>query len=329
MKKKRATMAAMVEGNLANIEILPEDLLFKILVRLPAHDICHAAMLLIGTRQDLVFISMCQGRIEVSEFSKNPKCMIGASCNGLVLGFVDGTEFPPHVVNPATKRLFILPQFFGGTVKRFESGIAYAAASKQYKVALTYGRKFAILTLGVDHSWRHVPTRNLSASAEKPSSVHVLTTEGFVHWAPSPPHGRQVMTLDVETEIVTETPFPLPQEKETKMFYFSAGKYLSLLIARDELVWDVWEMKPKDGEWTERLMIDMNALKFPHNCNLHGIYPVGWIEYPDVVVFGTPGPNCIAYNIRTNETDSIELCFPPSGSRFVAYKSSLVSSRGC
>ncbi|GFP93329.1 hypothetical protein PHJA_001477300 [Phtheirospermum japonicum] len=84
------------------------------------------------------------------------------------------------------------------------------------------------------------------------------------------------------------------------LFAGSAVSYLSLLIARSNFKWDVWEMKPETREWTKLPGIDLEAQKcaFIQLCYKHDsslklddgsldckLAPVGWLKYREVVVF--------------------------------------------
>lgn len=56
-------------------------------------------------------------------------------------------------------------------------------------------------------------------------------TPGFMHWVSE---RSNVLTLNVETEIMAETHVPLSphdyQERSNKFYYLSTGNYLTLLV---------------------------------------------------------------------------------------------------
>ncbi|KAL3629258.1 hypothetical protein CASFOL_026480 [Castilleja foliolosa] len=101
-----------------------------------------------------------------------------------------------------------------------------------------------ILTIGVDNSWRTVDSEcELLQTTE---FVHdPLITEGFVHWYIR--DTNEVLTLNVETEIITETSVPIPRVVygNRHNILLSTGRYLSLLRPCGEYCWEVWEMKPE------------------------------------------------------------------------------------
>ncbi|KAL6501048.1 hypothetical protein OROHE_025245 [Orobanche hederae] len=295
-----------------NIEShISDDLLFEILVHLPAQDIYDLARLvcwkwyrMIRTRsfiyahlncsryglliqsvcllQHPIFVSMRQGGpIEISNFSYEFNCAARTGCNGLVIGI------------------------------EYAVGIAYAAASMEYKVVhpdFIGEIQLYILTVGIDSSWRPVYSQHLSSEAKDLFFHCPLINEGFVHWAKC---SYRVLTLNVETETVTETSVPLPDqeadgEKLGDFFYMSTGRYLSLLIAFGKFSWRVWEMKPESGKWTNLPDIDLEAQKcrFGH---VESPVPVGWLNYPEVLVFRLSIKSCAVYNLVTHEFHSITL----------------------
>ncbi|KAI3468627.1 hypothetical protein Pfo_025290 [Paulownia fortunei] len=360
------------EGNsemLTNIESLPDEMVFKILLHLPAQDIydvtrlvcrkwCHmihthnfiyahlqhsTCGLLIqnmNVKMFPIFVALQQGRIEISRFSYkfrdpsdiNDRCALS-------------------IANPATKQHFALPPFFHRIACYPFSGIAYAVASMEYKVVHIYDCdgnskvwRCAILTVGVDSSWRHVHTEHLSLTAKELLRSIPLITEGFMHWADGSIHSTHVLTLNVETEIITQSPVPQGYGKRLK-YYFSMGSYLSLLIACSDFSWDVWEMKPETGEWTKLPNIDLEAQKctieqlpcvhdrslMPFRYLNRVLTPVGWLKYQEVLVFHVSRPTrvCIAYNVHAQEIDLFELDSTSDLQTFRVHRNSLVWLDGC
>ncbi|KAL3615558.1 hypothetical protein CASFOL_041219 [Castilleja foliolosa] len=271
-----------------NIVSLPENVMFEILVRVPAQDIYHTAGLVCPSwhkitrthdfvrahlRQStyglliqnrvlvfdvLVFVATPKDQIEVSKFNigLNQREIL-SSCNGLVLLYLNDNKSDLYISNPAIKRRYC------------NDGIAYAAmayvaASMEYKVVRTtfsHNQRprlqfCSILTVGVDKDWtRCVNIQHLPMTAEKLLfSVQPLTTEGFVHWARTN-DSEYVLTLNMETEIITLHHVPSHVRRhhdgETKLScrYLSTGSHLSMLIG-DHARWKVWMMKPETGEWT-------------------------------------------------------------------------------
>ncbi|GFP99265.1 hypothetical protein PHJA_002070400 [Phtheirospermum japonicum] len=189
----------------------------------------------------VTFMTMTQGQIEISKFSYNSGCQFWSSCNGLMLEANYKDKYDLLITNPVTKQHYVLPPFFARTQHPNRlSAIAHAAAPMQYKVVRTcyleignpFSRKFcAILTVGVDNSWRLVDTQHLSLTAAELFSSCPLVTGGFVHWARG---DGFVLTLDVETEIITQIPVPHCNGERfgnyyySSYYYFASASYLSL-----------------------------------------------------------------------------------------------------
>ncbi|XP_057775988.1 putative F-box protein At3g52320 [Salvia miltiorrhiza] len=302
------------------IESLPKELLFEILLRLPADHLYERARLvcrrwyhiihshafvnahthgstyglLLSPLKDcalpLYVTADADGGIHTSELNHISKLGVLATCNGLVLELDDKCHHLPRLVNPATKQSFLLPPYPGGLMYcHFYSALAYSAASLAYKVIAPrtvcyFG--LDVLTVGVDESWRHVEVHHLPDHVrpfflgETP-----LTSEGFVHWG----RGRYCATMDVETEIITLSEAPY-QYHENNYKYLSTGRCVSLLVACGDLSWEVWEMKAETGQWRKALpSVDLGAEK----CRIQQfapeadrlLKPLGWVKYPQVLAF--------------------------------------------
>ncbi|KAL3615559.1 hypothetical protein CASFOL_041220 [Castilleja foliolosa] len=300
-----------------NISSLPDDIMFQILVRLPAQDIYDNARLvcpswykiirthnfarahlvqathglLIQDRSSeydqKVFVSSQKDQIGISNINHDRKVL--SSCNGLVLDYLYHNRRELYVSNPVTKRRFALPPLLAtnGIV-----AMAYVASTNEYKAVRTIP-PYAILTVGVDKDWtRLLNVQHLSKTAKYLLLVYPLTTEGFVHWA----RDKNVLTLNVETEIFTlyHAPHPIPPPLrcyggETLLSYLPMGSYLSMLIGdQTTLSWEVWIMKPETGEWRKMTSIDIEAEKCTFE-GVSGLYcrlrPVGWLKLEEVLVF--------------------------------------------
>ncbi|KAH6763607.1 hypothetical protein C2S52_021040 [Perilla frutescens var. hirtella] len=294
-----------------------------------------------------IFVTVTQGRIQTSEFSYKCRTYLWSSCNGLAMEihYSGRDHYSHHIINPATKQPFVLPSFSfssGRVAFSRSSGVASAAASVEYKVAQSYeackppdspSLGLAILTAGVDNSWRDVRVEHLSILARSLLSEIPLITEGFMHW--SKKNRTDLLTLDVETEILTVSEVPLPKAyyMTAHKYYLSTGRSLSLLVARENLLWELWAMKPGTREWTKLVAdIKLGAQK----CRLQQfsggdnevLEPVGWVKYPEILALRFKGESrsraCIFYNLDTHEIDSIELstfCYCYLG---VVHKNSLM-----
>ncbi|KAL7122740.1 hypothetical protein ACP275_01G062800 [Erythranthe tilingii] len=339
-----------------NIESLPDDLLFQILLEVPAQDIQKGARLVCkkwhriicnrrfvdahlhhstpGIIVDIrrhsspaVFAATGRGRVEISKFNFVFRDRAPASCNGLIVE-------DNYISNPATNKRFDLPAYSAKLGRGICYAIAYAEVSKQYKVVLMHCSKYnepleilkcAILTVGVDKSWRHLHMKNLSIGAP-------VTTDGFVHWPRS--DDTHVLTLNVETEIFTETPVPKVCVQRPK-YYMSTGKSLSLLVLCGGYSFEVWEMKPEMGEWTKLFKIDLEPLKgrFGHLVNkfcLAHIRLIGWLNYPEVLALRISASQlCVIYNVRTQEIDYFEVYYLSGYHNYGVHRNSLVWLSGC
>ncbi|KAL7152066.1 hypothetical protein ABFS83_04G073100 [Erythranthe nasuta] len=354
------------------LESLPDELLFNILVHLPAEDIYDHAMFvcrkwyrMIRTRyfvhehlqhstpglllhnsrsKTTSFAAMRRGRIELSECSYTIRAYDGwDSCHGLILEYYsfEGT-LGFYIINPATRKIFEIPRFSPRGTIDHRWGIAYSAASDEYKVARTYEHKVDdddlqyvvdIVTVGVDESWRRVCTQHLSPESKVLLGKDSVTTEGFIHYMNTFDDNR-VLTLNVETETITE--YAIPDRGLDYKFRccLSTGKSLSMLGKCGEgNYWEVWEMKSETGEWTETCSIDLEA----HKSKLEELYgkndscssiivPMGWLKYREVVIlrFLHSAQFHIAYNVRTREIDSLELACDSFNPAFRVHTNSLV-----
>ncbi|KAH6831935.1 hypothetical protein C2S53_012810 [Perilla frutescens var. hirtella] len=356
-----------------NIQSLPDELLFHILVRLQADYLCDRARLVCRRWYHIIhshafvsthlqhstyglllssiyggdhpiFVTVTEGRIQTFEFSYKCRKYLMGSCNGLAMGINHNGWAFVHIINPATKQPFVLPSFSGQIVYNMPAGIAYAATSMEYKVAVSYmahmppdspsvALGLAILTAGVDNSWRYVRVEHLSMPATSLVLEIPFITEGFMHWATE--EKTTVLTLDVETEILTVSEVPLPKSycMKTRKYYLSTGRSLSLLVACENFLWELWEMKPETREWMKLVAdIKLGAQK----CRLQQfaggdndvLEAVGWVKYPEVLALHFMGKRCsrtcIFYNLDTHEINSTELSLPCEAFHAVVHKNSLM-----
>ncbi|KAL3629230.1 hypothetical protein CASFOL_026452 [Castilleja foliolosa] len=153
---------------LTDIESLPDEVLFEVLLRLPAQDIYELARLVCSkwyhmihthtfmyahlqhSTYGLLFQSTCNGsflismgesRVEISKNMYNTLRYVRTSCNGLLLEQQKSQEQNNEnlfVLNPATRQIFTLPPIVGYTLVYERSVIAYAAASMEYKAVVLF-----------------------------------------------------------------------------------------------------------------------------------------------------------------------------------------------
>ncbi|KAL3615622.1 hypothetical protein CASFOL_041283 [Castilleja foliolosa] len=350
------------------IESFPDDVLFEILLRVPAQDLYDSSRLvcrkwynMIRTRNfahshfqrstpallavdlcsnEQAFMTMQNGRIEISKWSDGDNRLVLSSCNGLVVE-IDDLNLKPYITNHVTRQQFALPPFLPEkVVTRKWFALEYVASSSAYKVVgvsypldLNGDLACAIMTVGVDTDWRRrVSTQHLSFTAKTFFSLWPLTTGGFVHWTRND-CTECVVTMNVESEIVTEIPGPclLDDGKSLWCRYRPMGSYLSLFIGRSEFSWEVWKMKPETGEWTKMPGIDLEPLKVPkylsfefkrHRFTGPMLGPVGWSNSREVLFFGVCY-HTVAYNVHTREIDSCKL-FESMVNLFLEHKRSLL-----
>lgn len=100
------------------------------------------------------------------------------------------------------------------------------------------------------------------------------------------------------------------------------GSYLSYVAQTDAFIVDVWEMNPEIGEWIMMLRIDLKPVRHIfEDLFFKSMTPYGWLEAREVLVFSTwhRQSQCIAYNVKTGEIQSIELCTNESAHHFQAH----------
>ncbi|KAL3641988.1 hypothetical protein CASFOL_012803 [Castilleja foliolosa] len=347
---------------------LPDDLWFEILAHLPAKDIYDLARLvcwkwyrmiythtfiytnlqytpyglLFTCQNNMTFsVTMKQGRIETSMMSDAFTLDFSTTCNGLIVMRARKSMTKYYISNPLTKQVFALPPTPAPTCVSWSCGIGYASVSMEYKVVVTNltsngNGPWGIITPGVDSSWRAIRTDHI-VSLRMKAVRPPLITEGFMHWTfvgcrNERKIGNQVLTLDLETEIVTKSCVPLNYDKDYDHWkYLSTGKYLTILITYGKCLWEVWEMK--SGEWRklEGVIIDLGTQMFEQYGSK--LVPAGWLKYLEVlvlrVVFSPVRVYNFHYNLLTKEINLLELpsgcgCIDP-----VVHKNSLVWLAGC
>ncbi|KAL3615619.1 hypothetical protein CASFOL_041280 [Castilleja foliolosa] len=353
------------------IESLSDDVLFEILLRVSAHDlydftrlVCRKWYNMIHTRnfahshfqrltpvlltadrisREHAFMTMQNGRIEISKWSYVVGRPVLSSCNGLVLES-NLIRKGLYITNHVTKQHFALPPLLPEKVMtRKLFGLAYVASSCAYKVVgVSYPTDrdrdlvCAIMTVGVDTDWRRrVSTQHLSLKAKKLFYWFPLTTRGFVHWAKND-CSECVLTMNVESETITEIPGPCLRDdgKSLSCRYLPTESYLSLFIGCGEFSWEVWKMKPEIGQWTKMPNINLEPQKVPKYLFFESekrrfsgpmLGPIGWSNSLEVLFFKVCFHTGIfvAYNFRTREIDSCNL-LNESMTVFLQHRSSLV-----
>ncbi|KAL3630681.1 hypothetical protein CASFOL_023665 [Castilleja foliolosa] len=225
-----------------NIDSLPDEIIFEILVRVPAQDLYDSTRFVCRKWYNIMYTSnfaqshlqlsnpgllvvyMClreqffmmmqNGRIEIFKCSYGSDRVVLSSCNGLLLEESRVNWKEMYITNPVTKQQFALPLLKLNTLPN-RYALAYAASSRAYKavgIPCFYDENrdlgLSIMTVGVDTDWeRRVSTQHLSLKAKKLLKEFPLTTRGFVHWVQNN-FTEYVLTMNVESEIITQIPGP-------------------------------------------------------------------------------------------------------------------------
>ncbi|CAA0812096.1 Unknown protein [Striga hermonthica] len=346
-----------------DISSLPDEIVFKILLHLPAQDIFNVARLvcpqwyrmihsidfihehlhrsppglLIQNIEDKtaqrspIFACVDRGQIEISKLDYKFRDAVWTSCHGLILEGDLKARFTIIAANPATKQHFSVPTHEYHIDDRWHTGLGYAPASMEYKVVHTFDSDFYVLTLGVDDVWRRVECGHLTRSAQKLLSRSTpLVTEGYMHWVH--PEKNLVVMLDLETEAFRQ--LRCPPGKKRANCGFLVGDSLTCFTMRGWFSWGVWELRPGTGEWKKLPGIELGgrAQELENLCGKKGcdcdwgLSVVGWIKYKEVLVFRVSCPSrvCIAYSIRTGELRAFELDCEGNKHNYLPHRSSLV-----
>ncbi|KAL7122737.1 hypothetical protein ACP275_01G062600 [Erythranthe tilingii] len=352
-----------------NIESLPDELLFEILLLLSSKDIHNGARLVCKRWYNIIrnpnfvkahlrnnpstvglliqsydvpgdpaFVSLRRGKVEVSKLNYNFPQTIWSSCNGLILELDLKTQKGVYILNPETNFRFDLPRAIPEPDEHLEYCIAYSAASKEYKVVHTsyytkyYGipklRYCAILTVGVDKSWMRVGTQHLSATARNILTGFPLATEGFIHWTSNERLHTHVLTMNVETEVITANVVPQGYG-ESFGYYLPMGSCLTLFIELSEFSFEILKMKSETGEWTKLPNVDLEGRRrrieqFVSECcgSLEDepryliLEPGGWLDEQVLVLHVSPTRVFVVYNVRTQEINFFKFDYDSGGYTF-------------
>ncbi|XP_012832668.1 PREDICTED: uncharacterized protein LOC105953540 [Erythranthe guttata] len=346
-----------------NIGSLPEDLVFEILLRLPAEDIYKTAILVCKKWHNAIhscnfvhkhlqhsapvllaqlidhgddrdygfhqlnikrFLPMGRGSVEESEFSYDTMGRVLGSCNGLILECLETEDrYNLSIVNPVRFESFDLPSISPEFDIAYDPMIAYAEASNKYKVVVMGFWKFE--PTGIESCV--MLTVGVDKSWRRVDTKH-LDIDRCLSTQRfihwTRSEGTCIANLNVETEIVTETRIPQGYEKRFK-YYLSMGSCLTLLVECVEFSWEVLKMKPETGEWTRMLKIDLEPLKGKFvNLVWKCVSPIGWLNEKMLALRIFSPPVCVLYNVRTQEIESLELERPSDDYFFNVHRDSLI-----
>ncbi|KAK3040383.1 hypothetical protein RJ639_026788 [Escallonia herrerae] len=324
----------------AGLPILPEEVIFNILLWLPAkviYDVMRCvcrewyniirdsnfinAHLLQSTSGLLIyncrfpelahFVEMKDSDVTVTEERYPLPISVCATCNGLVLYLDDLTMSRLYVANFVTKQQMLLP-LVTHTDAIFCS-LAYSASTREYKVVHNYtdikgNFCFEILTVGVDKAWRPVRTEHLCcANLRTICSISVCIGK-FMYWAGG--SSPCILSLDVETDRLSL--LPIPKGCNVRKDLIAMGNFLCMTTVLSELSWDIWLLiDVKTGEWTKLHTIDLEDHRYVCERMLDPdklpLYPVASLNNGELLIFHgkLPSKTRISLNVKRNSSTSI------------------------
>ncbi|GFZ01914.1 hypothetical protein Acr_15g0005230 [Actinidia rufa] len=276
----------------------PEEIVFFILVRLPADILYNSA----------------QDRQNMDD-----------------LEFRDRRKRTIRVANPLIKKVATVPPLTVQGYHYYYFSLACTRSRREYKVVVfAYGSNLRfedfdcmVVTLGKDHAWKLINnSTKFPSSCPKLFCYRPLSKGGFLYWA----HFDLpfVVTLDVESEMFYEFPSTTAfcEGGYTAVNYLIRGKSLSCMVqllgSPGIMFWDIWDLcDPMRGEWKKVYRIEWDFKKRRSRQVFKGLLyrpprpavktafvPIAWVNNGEVVLFCvscSPGPY-IAYNVKTRET---------------------------
>ncbi|KAK9284048.1 hypothetical protein L1049_012308 [Liquidambar formosana] len=301
---------------------LHEDLIFNILVRLPA-DVLHKSMRLVckgwaniirhplfieahllrantGIFVESIdspgcarFFEIKDGEVRVTELKRQfPRRMV-ASCEGVSL-FTDPIDHRAlYVANPATLQVTKLPYLnLPPNPLFFSSSIARISPTGQYKVVHAYkdSRKvchWLLLTVGVDNSWRKIDCHPAIGSGQIDLECFPVSVGGVVYWIDFEFYldgDNYFLAMDMGDETIHKV--PIPSGRTDPCTYLKMGSYLSsfTLILPSTLQFEVCVLKDMcRGEWAKVYVINIGTGGgIPRN--LFCVFPIGWINSDQILI---------------------------------------------
>ncbi|KAK9756962.1 hypothetical protein RND81_01G132700 [Saponaria officinalis] len=297
--KKRRRLVRKQREDEGHTFCLPEEILFNILLLIPAqhlHEVVrfvskqlfdividpvfvrlHRQMstpgFLIQNRNEkykLSYIEPDSTRLKVTEIQIPLRAKIMGSFNGLVLLHDLTNPHIYHVMNPATKVNFTLPPLTGlCDINSRDSPAGFGLTSSGcYKVVHVSAKasskcvRIRVFTLGVDTAWRFIDLRDISIGAKVKNAWMCVPRfiAGFIYWS-NCAHFDGI-ALDVDTEIIYQ--FSPPEDLVrygTPIWFLSTGTCLALLRQCQGDIWRLWKLTcVKTGEWTEMAGINIQPV---------------------------------------------------------------------
>ncbi|XP_074289874.1 uncharacterized protein LOC141615400 [Silene latifolia] len=278
-----------------NILYLPREIIFNILVRVPAqvlHDtVRYVCKLWFEIVRDADFVTVHR-QISPTGFPTQPAwshlpyyyidvdtaslkvTKVGVSAptrvlccyNDLVLLSDSTNEEILHVVNVVTKVETSLPPLVGFRSNYGSIGLA-VDSSGHYKVVYVTSSQHVymrVFTIGVDEAWRFIDLQGIHISAIAQSSMLYSRPDcfgGFIYWLKMP-KCYLGLALDVNTETIYQ--FSKPNylvQGDHSTCVIGIGTGVGLIYTREPLTWKIWKLtEVKSGQWTELACIDVREL---------------------------------------------------------------------
>ncbi|XP_058216077.1 uncharacterized protein LOC131327096 [Rhododendron vialii] len=285
---------------------LPDELIFEILVRLPAYVLYNSTRYVCRQWYKIIYDPLfCKEQLlrsstgllmqdpctphtgEFAEFGEISATVteinfmfpnrVLSTCNGLVLFRNPHDPSTLHVANPLTKQTVTVPPF-----KCHPDGscISFACAysKMEYKVLCTYGpdggkHTCVMLTLGKDHAWKPINRQKLSDRGWSMVRDCPLSGGQFLYWADH--LEKSVVALDVESELFIEFPSPAVWSCHSSILYVERERTLSCsVMTYCRSLADIFVLSdPMTGEWRMLYKIDFGAQKHLLTGMDHASFP--------------------------------------------------------
>lgn len=315
------TLDKKVEHN--NIETyLHQELIFDILVRLPADDlhksmryVCKAwANLVIdplfieahllrantGLFVESVDYPSCASFFEIKagEFRMTelkgpfPGRMI-SSCDGVAL-FTDPIDHRcHHVANLVTKEVVTLPNLdVPHNLDYFSSSIARISLTGEFKVvhAYEYSNKvchWLLFTVGVDNSWRQFDFCPAYEIGLLDMDCFPVSAGGVIYWIDFDIKLDGLcyfLALDMGDETFHKV--PISSGRPEPLTYLKLGNYLSSFRFNqpNAMQFEVQILKDlRQGEWIKLYMINLD-LGGDSPCDVFCVYPIAWLNADQILI---------------------------------------------
>ncbi|KAG5550123.1 hypothetical protein RHGRI_015167 [Rhododendron griersonianum] len=241
---------------------LPDELIFYILVWLPAHVLYNSTRYVCRQWYKIIHDPLfCKEQLlhsstglllqdhhvphiaQFAEFGEMSATLTGikfmfpswvlSTCNGLVLFCNPHDPSTLHVANPLTKQTVTVPPFKCHPGSCISFACAYSKMG--YKVLCTYGpegekHNCVMLTLGKDHAWKPINRQKMSDQGWSMIKYRPFSVGQFIYWANR--REKSVVVLDVESELFNEfrSPAVLTWRNPTSISYLRRGRTLSCLL---------------------------------------------------------------------------------------------------